>query len=424
MNNPAGKPQTFKCPSCSGIVTVKAVGISVTATCSYCSSVIDVTNANFQVIKKANENIRKTLLEIGARGSLFGVQWEVIGYCEKNDGDYRWDEYLLYNPYHGFRFLVQNQGHWNFIKVLKTDIPVIGIMHEVRYLDHSYRLFVKGHASIAYVKGEFYWRVKKSDSVKYVDYIAPPFMLSVEENDEEITVSSGQYLEPGVVASAFGIKNVPDKVGVACNQPAPAQGDLLYMWIVAAIFLVLAWTVHTGSWITSAKADVVSTTFQVDPAEQDDTITTPSFFIEKKSNVLIKSGASLDNDWLELRLSLVNELSNKEYSLVQAMEYYHGHDSDGYWSEGSPNSKTYMSSVPPGTYRLLIDVDAGAFAKHQPAKFSVKVTNDLPAPSNFWIIVFMIILYPACVAAHCFNFEQQRWYESDYAPSMYQSGEE
>lgn len=123
------------------------------------------------------------------------------------------------------------------------------------------------------------------------------------------------------------------------QSAAPAQGDLLYMWIVAAIFLVLAWTVHTGSWITSAKADVVSSTFQVDPAEQDDTITTPSFFIQKKSNVLIKSGASLDNDWLELRLSLANELSNKEYSLVQAMEYYHGHDSDGYWS-GSPNSKT------------------------------------------------------------------------------------
>jgi DNA-binding transcriptional LysR family regulator len=40
--------------------------------------------------------------------------------------------------------LVQNQGHWNFIKVLKTDIPVIGIMQEVSFSDQTVELVEGG----------------------------------------------------------------------------------------------------------------------------------------------------------------------------------------------------------------------------------------------------------------------------------------
>ena len=75
-----------------------------------------MTNENYGIVAKANERIRATLLEIGTRGRLQGIDWEVVGYMEKTDGSgaYSWEEYLLYNPYHGFRFLVQASGHWNF----------------------------------------------------------------------------------------------------------------------------------------------------------------------------------------------------------------------------------------------------------------------------------------------------------------------
>jgi hypothetical protein len=79
----------------------------------YCSSVIDVTNENYRIFKTANERTCPTLLTIGSRGRLAGILWEVIGYMDKTDNTcfYRWEEYLLYNQYQGFRFLIQAKGH-------------------------------------------------------------------------------------------------------------------------------------------------------------------------------------------------------------------------------------------------------------------------------------------------------------------------
>ncbi len=412
-----GKPQTFACPACGGTVTIKAVGITTSAICMYCSSVIDVANENYQIIKKANEKMRKTLLELGVRGRLFGVDWEVIGYTDKKDGSYHWDEYLLYNPYYGFRFLVQNQGHWNFIKVLKKDIPDIGDANEVWVNGKKYQLFLKGEAVVDYVKGEFHWRVKKGERVDAADYVAPPSLLSMEKNAEEIIVSLGEYLKPQEVASTFKLKEMPDRTGVASNQPAPYQGAFLKLWIVAGVFIAFATMVQNMTVKASDNADVYSSQFQVDSTDRDKTLSTPSFFIPKKNNVLIQSGSNLDNDWLELHLSLVNEETNKEYAIVQAMEYYHGQDIDGPWAEGKQYTETYISSVPSGNYRLLIDADSGT--SFRGINFALRIMRDVPSGLNYWITVLMILVYPGLVMLRRWSFENKRWSESDYTPAIY-----
>ncbi len=420
---PSGKPQTFACLACGGIVTIKAVGVTISAVCAHCSSIIDVANENYRIIKKANEKIRNTLLELGARGQLFGVEWEVIGYTIKKDSEYteyKWEEYLLYNPYHGFRFLVQSNGHWNFIKVLKKDIPGAGNANEVRLDGKKYQVFLKGQAVVHYVKGEFYWRVQKGDSTSVADYIAPPFLLSTEKNGEEIMVSLGEYLKPGKVASAFKLdKEMPARTGVLSNQPAPYQGAFLKLWIIAGVFMALAYMIQTMTINSADNADVYSSQFRVDAADRDKTISTPSFLIPKKSNVLIQSGSPIDNDWLELHLSLVNEQTNKEYAIVQAMEYYHGQDTDGAWVEGRPYSKTYISSVPSGNYRLLIDADSGAYFRSGYVDFNLGIRRDVPAGLNYWSTVLMILVYPILVLVIRWSFENRRWSESDYVPAIY-----
>ena len=37
--------------------------------------------------------------------------------------EYRWSEYLLYNPYKGYRYLTEYNGHWNDIRTLRA-LPV------------------------------------------------------------------------------------------------------------------------------------------------------------------------------------------------------------------------------------------------------------------------------------------------------------
>jgi len=62
------------------------------------------------------------LLSETRRGQIEGVTWEAIGFQVRqivvDDVPYSWDEYLLFNPYYGFRYLSEYEGHWNYIRTL------------------------------------------------------------------------------------------------------------------------------------------------------------------------------------------------------------------------------------------------------------------------------------------------------------------
>jgi hypothetical protein len=425
---PAGRPKTFKCPACAGTVTIRAVGITVNAVCSSCSSVIDVTNENYKIVYEANKRIKETPLEIGIRGQFQGTTWEVVGYTEKVDGSglYSWDEYLLYNPYYGFRFLVQDSGHWNLVKVLRQDVFGAGVTDEVWLDDQKFSVFLKGEAIVKYVKGEFYWRARRGERTFVADYIAPPYMLSVERNGQEINVSLGEYMTRNEVADAFKIDPdiLPKKRGVFANQPAPYQGRFGKIWLVAAFAVVLAVTVQVLASSASDNAQVYLAQASISPYQKGQTLSTPSFNLPKDGNVFIRSSALVQNDWVELGLSLVNEKTNQEYAITQAIEYYYGYDGGESWSEGKQYAETFISKIPSGNYRLLVDADAGAFQNNLPANFLLDVKRDVPNWSNFWVTIWFLMAYPFFALLRRWRFESKRWSESDYAPAIYKSGED
>ena len=63
------------------------------------------------------------MLPLGARGTLRGVPWELIGFQTRGvtaDGEtFEWEEYLLFNPYKGYRYLTNYRGHWNLVVPLE-----------------------------------------------------------------------------------------------------------------------------------------------------------------------------------------------------------------------------------------------------------------------------------------------------------------
>jgi hypothetical protein len=411
-----GKPRTFNCSACGGVVTLRAVGHAVSAICAHCSSLIDALDENYRIIKVAREKTRDTLLAIGSKGVLFDVKWEVVGYMEKTDGSgfYGWEEYLLYNPYHGFRFLVQANGHWSFVRVLKKSIPVVGTMTRFSLEDRDYSLFLKGKAVVKYVKGEFYWRVQKGESVAVADYISPPYMVSIEKDGQEITVALGEYVASSLVGKAFGVA-MPGKTGVAPHQPAPFHGKFSGIWLTAVAAIVLATAVQIASSVFASAETVYNIMYTVNYPEKDKTISTEVMTLPKAGNVLIETVSRLDNNWAEYNFALVSETNNKAYEILQGVEYYHGKDSEGYaWSEGSWRRGTYISAVPAGNYKLLIDVDSGLFPKFSPLDFTVEVKRDVPSISNYWITVLLLLLYPLFASVVRWRFENTRWSESDF----------
>lgn len=448
---PKGKVQSFSCPACGGVIKIHAAGHSITSVCSHCSTVVDISNAQHKIIEKARQRTRPTFLEIGSRGELYGVTWEIIGYVEKNSGTtvYKWDEYLLFNPYHGFRFLLQTGGHWNFFSVIKRDIAPNIMQSELSLDGKKYQIFERGEAVVQYVKGEFYWTVKKGDSVRIADYIAPPHMLSVEKNNDEIVVSKGEYVEPEIIDAAFKPDGkIPYRIGVAPNQPSPFQGRIRPIWAATIGAFLLATLIQI---ITAANSDdsqlyyTHSRIFADTPTElaaecadpytssvncekqtsygKNKMFASPVFVMPKSANMFIESTAGVQNDWAELHLSLMNEETNKAYNLTHVIEYYFGRDSDGYWSEGKPSMNGFVEAAPPGTYRMLVEADSGAFQKNGFIDFSVNIRRDVPVWGNYWITVLLLLFYPVYAGIRHLSFENKRWAESDYAPSLYKSEE-
>jgi len=57
-----------------------------------------------------------------------GVEYACIGFVRRKDWEgYSWQEYLLFNPFAGFRWLVTYDGHWSWVEVLQEEAYVRGL---------------------------------------------------------------------------------------------------------------------------------------------------------------------------------------------------------------------------------------------------------------------------------------------------------
>lgn len=413
--------EQFKCPFCGGPISLRTPGHTAAVVCSYCGTTIDATNKHLAVLHKAEKKMHiKPLIALGSQGGLFDTQWEVTGFLRRSDGSgvYLWDEYLLFNPYRGFRWLTTADGHWNFVEMLRGSGAASGrnVLPDA-VSGRPFRKFLEGKAKVVYVLGEFYWRVKKGDTVGVADYIDPPEILSCEADGSEVVWSLGRYVEPQEVQAAFKLPGeMPARSGIAPNQPSPAGKRVRdVLWTFALLVIVL--TMLQGLFIGWAMdREVHSESFSFDPAAPSKTFSTPAFELPGDlANVEMAFSAPVSNDWMEASVSLVNEETQQSIDLEEGVEYYFGSDSDGPWTEGSTASGTLLSSVPGGRYHLIVQ-PVPSSAATQVRNFRIQVKRDVPLWLNFFLALFLLSVYPVCVWMRSRSFEIARWAESDFSP--------
>ena len=68
------------------------------------------------------------LIPLGTRGTIRGTAYEAVGFQRRTiyvEGiSYSWHEYVLFNPYKGFRYLTEYNGHWNDTSILRS-LPTV-----------------------------------------------------------------------------------------------------------------------------------------------------------------------------------------------------------------------------------------------------------------------------------------------------------
>lgn len=411
-------PRVFACANCGASVPLRAIGLTVTVACPTCGALIDATNPSYRILRTLEAKTPlKPLIPLGTRGKLQGITWEVIGFMQRTDamGRYPWQEYLLFNPYHGFRWLTEADGHWNFVRMTKSK-PMLSRSGFAFLEGRSFRLFHRGGAKVRYVIGEFYWRVKVNEAVRVADYISPPFILSSEENASEITWSIGEYIAPEEVKKAFGIKRaMPLQKGIAPNQLSPLHDARPKVLRAAAILIGAASLVQLSSCVLAPNhlATQVGLTYSKQSANAPH-VTPPFHLPGGSSNVAITLDAPVKNSWLSVEGELVNDTSGAVYPFSNTVEFYEGYGEDGYWSNGHTENTVILSGITKGTYHLNVETSADPSINE--ISYLLQVRRGVPRWRNFFLALILLSLYPLWIWWRDRNFDIARWSNSDYSP--------
>lgn len=415
--------KALSCPSCGGAVSVKYSETSLSCVCPNCLAVLSMENESVKILTKHQKQLSKPLIALGGRHKFRGHDWEVIGYMLRSDRSevYKWSEYLLFNPYVGYRFLVCMDGHWSYVVKTKSAPKVNTATRTATYLNKNYKLFHKGEVRTLFVLGEFYWRVHAGEAVTATDYIRPPEMLSLEKDADEEIWSLGEYVPKGDVEKAFKLNGImPWDMGVAPHQPSPhSESKKISNYLAYLLmFLLCAQAVFI---LGVKRTEIFSEAYDV-TLPQGYKLQTPSFTIDDKMGyVESELRATVSNDWFEADVEVVNEDaedSEESYQYDQGVEYYHGSDYDGSWSEGSQESDRRIAKLPPGRYHLNITTNAGT---NQLKRFSLKISQGNLSWGNFVFALLLVILYPVYYFYRSSNFEKERWLASDHSPYWDQS---
>lgn len=409
--------RTIACPNCGGTLEVRAAGYSVNLACRYCGSLLDVSRPEVELIKAYNRAAASFPLALGTRGTLFGTEWEVIGALKRRDAIYKWHEYLLFNPYSGYRWLVLCEDEWQLGTML-LDRPDEGRRIAAWRGENYTRQGYDQTVTTTDVVGEFYWRVRQGDTVSCATFERGNTVLSREGTRDaaggEVNWTQLTPLDADLVAEAFHLegrrmpKRRKPQGAFAFKAEAGREVDdlpaMLGLALLTMVALILAMVVISGP-VERATGTVSAPFGATREGVRIGTIavTRPWQFVR-----ITASADNFENRWIDLDYTLVDRATGQSIDGYGLVEHYTGTDSDGRWNEGDRKADTLLGKVPRGTYDLYVDAAAHGWPDDTPSGGSgwgsvetipvwVRAETGALPWANWLAAVVLLLLFPAIV---------------------------
>jgi uncharacterized Zn finger protein (UPF0148 family) len=422
------------CPHCGGPLELRAPDKTERVTCPNCNSLLDVNQGKLQFLKALEPTSFQPLIPLGSTGDVPEGKMTVIGAMQRSvtvEGvQYFWSEYLLYNPQIGFRWLVDSDDHWNYVRA----VPPGEIAESTKYATYQgkhYRIFQDAQCRVECVLGEFYWKVEAGELVRGVDYVAAPYILSKEvstvyisdpkdpakqrRSTGEINWSLGTYVTVPQIEKSFSVKGLPRPSNIAPNQPYKHWWIYKY-WLAFLVLLLLAGFIALVTSGSSKEVFEQTVTFQPLPNEDGTQVFfSQPFELAGRRNIRITGDSPVDNTWVYLEGDLINDETGVVQSFPIDISYYHGVEDGESWTEGAQTDAAYTSAMPGGRYVLRLE---GQWERwQQPATVSIKVQQNVTHGFNLLIALAVISVGPILMAIYHIRFERRRWSESMFSDS-------
>ena len=229
------KPKAIKCPNCSAPLKLQGGGRVLTITCQYCKSVIDLTQ-NYKVLYNfKSANPPESSLKIGMEGEIFGVCWRIIGWIVYKDLDKeRWSEFLLFNPYYGYGWLVEESEKYYFSRRVR-DLDLRSWArnpHPPRAINYKNRRFFQDddpyQVLVDYVEGELTWVAKRGDRLYSWDYRSRAGeYLNIERSEIEVESYYTKPIKKSLVEKFEYPKDADEFCKKSPREPLPTPKNSL-----------------------------------------------------------------------------------------------------------------------------------------------------------------------------------------------------
>jgi uncharacterized Zn finger protein (UPF0148 family) len=424
----------LNCPHCAGPLELRAPDKTERVTCPNCNSLLDVNQGRLEFLKTLEKQWFQPVIPIGTVGEVPEGKMTVIGAMARSvtiDGtQYFWSEYLLYNPQVGFRWLVNSDNHWNYVRAVPPG-EIAEYEKNASYRGKNYRIFQDAQATVEAVNGEFYWKVEVGEKVQGVDYVAAPYMLSKEvstlyvtdPNDAsktkramgEINWSLGTYIDIPQIEKAFSVSGLPRPSNVAPNQPYKHWWVYKYWLLFIGVILLAGFLAFVTSGSTKEVFSQQVTLPPLPNADGTQVFFSNSFELAGRRNIRIVGESPLQNTWVYLEGDLINDETGVVQSFPIDISYYQGVEDGESWSEGGQTDSAYTSSMPAGRYVLRLE---GQWEKwQQPATVSIKIEQNVTHGFNLLLALILLSVGPIIMGIYHIGFERRRWSESMFSSS-------
>ncbi|GAB3844952.1 hypothetical protein GCM10028822_02780 [Hymenobacter terrigena] len=419
---PRPESAQLDCPECHTSITYYDVEGSEYYACPNCHAYFRWSGEETPKVFGNYKDAPKTspVLPLGTLGILGGALYRVVGVTsryEANHSQYSWREYQLLQPETGrYVQLAEYDGHWTLIWAAshldknREDFKLV-----------DFRIFNKYQSRINWALGEFDWDIESDQSLYVTEYINPPLLLVQEQRGRESNWYRGRHVAVEELATAFNISRsaLPYAEGTGMVEPAPGSQNWPALWtltgiLIAALLLTqLVLVVRTGSPVLSQTIQVTPDTTATAAPGTGSVLVSPSFTLSHQTALDIELNATLSNQWLELPVSLVNEQTGRGFEFTKNIEFYSGVEGGESWSEGSREVEAVLSRVPAGRYHLNFYPFT---EKGVSPEIKVTVWADPALPSNFFVVLGLILLVPGFQLMRRHRHERSRWANSDYNP--------
>jgi uncharacterized Zn finger protein (UPF0148 family) len=436
----------LNCPKCGGPLELRAPDKTERVTCPNCSSLLEVKRGQLKFLNALKPGAWQPLIAIGAVGEFENSKLTVLGFVVRSvefDGvRYFWQEYLLYNPQVGFRWLVDSDDHWSYVQ----PVPPGEVTEDggtAMFRGKRFKLFQDATARTEYVIGEFYWKVTVGEEARAIDYINPPEMLSVELSTVlskevysrmgttpinwnyqergkahagvgEINCSFGTYVAVADVEKIFGVKGLPHPSIVAPNQPNPYTGIARYWIALLALTLLVGVAVFTYG--SMARQQIFNQSYQMQPlpnADGTQVIFGEPFQLQGHKNIHVTGYAPVNNTWLYVEGDLISEETGLVQQFSLPIEHYSGVEDGEAWSEGNRTQGVYLSALPAGTYTMRLEAQWEKW-QEQPPPLSLNIEQSVPRVSHLLLALMLVSAWPIIILVLSRSFEGRRWKDSMY----------